>query len=76
MDEVITWRVIVSLSIIVLIGIYIVKKIIKDTIKLMQSESLELSFLSIIFINKFFSFLLIHKISNKILGGFLFDDDF
>ena len=42
----------------------------------MQNESLELSFLSIFSVLSFFSFLLIHKFSNKILGGFLLDDDF
>ena len=42
----------------------------------MHNESLELSFLSIFSVTSFFSFLLIHKFSNKILGGFLLDDDF
>ena len=42
----------------------------------MQSESLELSFLSIFSFLSFFIFFLIQKYSHKIFKGFLLDDDF
>ena len=64
MDEVITWRVVISLIIIIL-GIYIVKKGNKGIEKLiMQNVSLELSLLSIFSLVSFFTFLLIQKFSN------------
>ncbi len=42
----------------------------------MQSESLELSLLSIFTFLSFFSFFIIQKISSKIFSGLLLDDDF
>ncbi len=42
----------------------------------MQSESLEFSLLSIFSFLSFFTFFVIQKISDKILGGSLFDNDF
>ena len=42
----------------------------------MQSESLEFSLLSIFSFLSFFTFFIIQKFSNKILGGSLFDNDF
>ena len=65
MDEVITWRVVISLIIIIL-GIYILKKGNKGIEKLiMQNVSLELSLLSIFSLVSFFTFLLIQKFSNQ-----------
>ena len=72
MDEIITWRVLLSL-VIILLGIYIFKKIIKD--KLMGAESIEASFLSI-FALITFSFLIVSKYSHKIKEGVLLDKDF
>ena len=42
----------------------------------MQSESIELGFLSIFSLLTFFVFLLVSKFSNKILSGALIDNDF
>ncbi len=42
----------------------------------MQSESLEFSLLSIFTFMCFFTFFIIHKLSNKIFSGSLLDDDF
>ena len=42
----------------------------------MQNESLELSLLSIFSVLSFFTFLVIQKYSNRILGGSLLDNDF
>ncbi len=42
----------------------------------MQNESLELSLLSIFSISSFFTFFIIQKISNRIFGGALLDNDF
>ena len=42
----------------------------------MQSESLEFSLLSIFSFLSFFTFFIVQKFSNKILGGSLFDSDF
>ena len=75
MDEIITWRVLISL-VIILTGIFIFKKIIKDLKKLMQSESLEFSLLSIFTFMCFFTFFIIQKLSNKIFQGSLLDNDF
>ena len=72
MDEIITWRVLVSL-VIILLGIYIFKKITKD---MMGAESIEASFLSIFALISFFIFLLASKYSHKIKGGALLDKDF
>ena len=42
----------------------------------MPNESLELSFLSIFSVISFFTFLVIYKLSDKIFGKSLYDDDF
>ena len=42
----------------------------------MQGESLEFSLLSIFSFLSFFTFFVIQKLSNKLLGGSLFDNDF
>ena len=42
----------------------------------MQNDSLEFSLLSIFSFLSFFTFFIIQKLSNKILGGSLFDNDF
>ena len=72
MDEIITWRVLVSLAII-LTGIYIFKKIIKVDKINMGTESIEASFLSIFALITFFIFLIISKFSHKIKNGALLD---
>ena len=55
MDEIITWRVLVSL-VIILLGIYIFKKIIKDLI-VNGTESIESSFLSMFALISFLFFI-------------------
>ena len=42
----------------------------------MQGESLEFSLLSIFSFLSFFTFFTIQKLSNKLIGGSLFDNDF
>ena len=42
----------------------------------MQSDSLELSLLSIFSFLSFFTFFIVQKLSHKILNGSLFDNDF
>ena len=75
MDEIITWRVLFSL-VIILIGIYIFKKIIKGNKNKWELRSIEASFLSIFALISFFIFLIISKFSHKIRNGSLLDKDF
>ena len=42
----------------------------------MQTESIELGFLSLFALITFFTFLLIEKVSNKSINGSLLDNDF
>ena len=62
--------------IIIILGIYIFKKNNKGYKKKMQTESIELSFLSIFAFITFFYFLIINKFSYKIKNGALLDNDF
>ena len=71
--KIITWRVIVSLVIILLVFIFL-KKITK--VKIMGNESIELSFLSIFTLITFFIFLIVSKYSYKFKRGILLDEDF
>ena len=75
MDEIITWRVIDLIEYNNNWNLYC-KKNNKGKIKLMQNDSLELSFLSIFSLTSFFSFLLIQKFSHKIFNGFFLMNDF
>ena len=75
MNEIITWRVLLSLAII-LVGIYIFKKTIKVKKDNMQTDSIELGFLSIFALITFFIFLIIEKFSYKLSKGSLLDNDF
>ena len=71
MDEAITWRVLVSLFIIIS-GIYIVKNNIK--VKTNEFNNILLSFLSLFSLLSFFIFIFVHKISKRTQT--LLDQDF
>ena len=75
MEETITWKVLASL-VVILVGIYIFKKIIKVYKIFMGTESIESSFLSIYALLTFFTFLLVSKLSHKINNGVLLDLNF
>ena len=62
--------------VIILLGIYILKKTIKAQLHKWEQSLIESSFLSMFALISFFIFLLVNKYSHKIKNGALLDKDF